>query len=284
MAHNNIPSETNSSETNAEEVITKLLQVMARLRDPQIGCPWDLEQSYATIAPSTLEEAYEVVDAIEREDFPHLQEELGDLLFQVVFYAQLGTEEKRFTFADIANSLVDKLITRHPHVFPDGTLESRVDSQRLSNQSQVIAQWETIKQQERERKGEAATLDGVPGNLPALLRAYKLQKRAARVGFDWPDVDDVIAKIDEELVELKAALADNDGDGIEEELGDLLFSVVNVSRHLKIDPEQTLRRVNNKFEARFRYLENRLQEQGTSVDDATLTQMDSLWEEAKQAE
>ena len=266
---------------NAEDAITRLLQVMARLRDPEIGCPWDLEQSYATIAPSTLEEAYEVVDAIEREDFPHLQEELGDLLFQVVFYAQLGAEEQRFTFADIVDSLVDKLITRHPHVFPDGTLHSKVDKQGLSSEAQVVTQWEAIKQQERERKGEGATLAGVPNALPALLRAYKLQKRAARVGFDWPQISAVVAKVDEELAEFKTALADDDRQATEEELGDVLFTMVNLSRHLKIDPEQALRRVNNKFEQRFRYLEDRLREQGIPVEQASLEQMDVLWEEAK---
>jgi len=254
-----------------------LLYLMARLRDPQTGCPWDIKQDYASIAPSTLEEAYEVVDAIEKQDFVHLKEELGDLLFQVIFYSQLGKEENRFEFAGIVNDLVEKLVRRHPHVFPDGTLRSKIDN-RHTLPSDVKARWEAIKQQERAAKGVQGLLADVPLNLPALSRATKLQKRAASVGFDWLDVQGPIAKVREELVEVEEALIAGDDAAVEEELGDLLFAVVNVSRYLKIDPEQALRKASQKFEQRFSYIEAHLDK---PLAEAGIEDMNRLWDEAK---
>jgi len=254
-----------------------LLYLMARLRDPQTGCPWDIKQDYASIAPSTLEEAYEVVDAIEKQDFVHLKEELGDLLFQVIFYSQLGKEENRFEFAGVVNDLVEKLVRRHPHVFPDGTLQSKIDN-RHTLPADVKQRWEAIKQQERDAKGAQSLLADVPVNLPALSRAAKLQKRAATVGFDWVDIQGPIAKVREELIEVEEALIADDHNAIEEELGDLFFAVVNVSRYLKIDPEQALRKASQKFESRFNYIENNLDK---SLDEATIEEMTYLWDEAK---
>ncbi len=258
--------------------IDDLLYLMARLRDPEAGCPWDIKQDYASIAPSTLEEAYEVVDAIEKQDFVHLKEELGDLLFQVIFYSQLGKEEQRFEFASVVSDLVAKLIRRHPHVFPDGTLHSRVDN-RHTLPVDVKARWEAIKQQERAAKGAQGLLADVPLNLPSLSRAAKLQKRAASVGFDWHDVYGPIAKVREELLEVEAELDSGDQQALEEELGDLLFAVVNIARYQKIDPEQALRRANHKFEQRFHYIETHSPK---PLTDATIDEMNLLWDEAKQ--
>lgn len=257
--------------------IDDLLYLMARLRDPESGCPWDIKQDYASIAPSTLEEAYEVVDAIEKADFVHLKEELGDLLFQVIFYSQLGKEEGRFEFESVVSTLVTKLIRRHPHVFPEGTLQSRVEN-RHTLPVDVKARWEAIKQQEREEKGAIGLLADIPLGLPALSRAAKLQKRAATAGFDWDDVNGPIAKVREELMEVEEALAADDINAIEEELGDLLFAVVNISRYLKIDPEQTLRKANQKFEARFHYMETH---SSKPLADAGMEEMNRLWDEAK---
>jgi ATP diphosphatase len=254
-----------------------LLYLMARLRDPQTGCPWDIKQDYATIAPSTLEEAYEVVDAIEKQDFVHLKEELGDLLFQVIFYSQLGKEENRFDFAGVVSDLVEKLVRRHPHVFPDGTLQSQIDN-RHTLPTDVKARWEAIKQQERAEKGVQGLLADVPLNLPSLSRAAKLQKRAASVGFDWDDVQGPIAKVREELLEVEEALVANDVKAIEEELGDLFFAVVNISRYLKIDPEQALRKANHKFEHRFNYIETHA---GKPLVESSIEEMNKLWDEAK---
>lgn len=261
-----------------------LLYLMARLREPGSGCPWDLKQSYATIAPSTLEEAYEVVDTIERGDHDHLREELGDLLFQVIFYSQLGKEEERFDFHSIVDGLVAKLLRRHPHVFPDGTLESRVESggeEQGSVPDDVKIRWEAIKQQERADKGAVGALDDVPLNLPALSRAAKLQKRASGVGFDWPGVEGPVAKVHEELKELEETLASGDGQAQREELGDLLFAVANVARHLKLDPEAALRGASRKFERRFRYVERRA---GDRFAEHSLAQLDGYWDEAKRSE
>lgn len=254
-----------------------LLYLMARLRDPQTGCSWDIKQDYATIAPSTLEEAYEVVDAIEKQDFVHLKEELGDLLFQVIFYSQLGKEENRFDFAGVVSDLVEKLVRRHPHVFPDGTLQSQIDN-RHTLPTDVKARWEAIKQQERAEKGVQGLLADVPLNLPSLSRAAKLQKRAASVGFDWDDVQGPIAKVREELLEVEEALVANDVKAIEEELGDLFFAVVNISRYLKIDPEQALRKANHKFEHRFNYIETHA---GKPLVESSIEEMNKLWDEAK---
>jgi nucleoside triphosphate diphosphatase len=254
-----------------------LLYLMARLRDPQTGCPWDIKQDYASIAPSTLEEAYEVVDAIEKQDFVHLKEELGDLLFQVIFYSQLGKEENRFEFAGVVNDLVEKLVRRHPHVFPEGTLQSKIDN-RHTLPAVVKARWEAIKQQEREAKGAHSLLADVPLNLPSLSRAAKLQKRAASVGFDWVDVQGPIAKVREELEEVEEALIAEDNEAIEEELGDLFFAVVNVSRYLKIDPERALRKASQKFEDRFSYIETHLNK---PLAEASIEEMTVLWDQAK---
>ena len=257
-----------------------LLYLMARLRDPQTGCPWDIKQDYASIAPSTLEEAYEVVDAIEKQDFVHLKEELGDLLFQVIFYSQIGKEENRFDFGGVVSDLVEKLVRRHPHVFPDGTLASKIDN-RHTLPADVKERWDAIKQQERDAKGAQGLLADVPVNLPALSRAAKLQKRAATVGFDWTDVQGPIDKVREELEEVEEALSSNDMAAVEEELGDLLFAVVNIARYIKIDPEQALRKANLKFENRFGYIETHLEK---PLAAASLEEMEALWVKAKESE
>ena len=257
--------------------IDDLLYLMTRLRDPEAGCPWDIKQDYTSIAPSTLEEAYEVVDAIEKQDFVHLKEELGDLLFQVIFYSQLGKEEERFEFSGVVSDLVAKLVRRHPHVFPDGTLQSRVDN-RHTLPGDVKARWETIKQQEREAKGVNGLLTDVPLNLPALSRAAKLQKRAASVGFDWDNVDGPIAKVREELVEVEAELRSGNHQALEEELGDLLFAAVNIARYMKIDPEQALRRANHKFEKRFGFIEANVSQ---PMEKTSIEEMNRLWGLAK---
>lgn len=257
--------------------LNDLIYLMQRLRDPADGCPWDLQQSYQSIVPSTIEEAYEVADAIERGDFDHLKEELGDLLFQVIFYSQLGAEEQRFDFHQIVDTLVAKLVRRHPHVFPHENLHERYGD-RPRNETEIKQRWEDIKQEEREAKGVRGTLDDIPLSLPALTRAAKLQKRAARVGFDWEDIQGPIAKVREELQEVEAALASGDMCAVEQEIGDLLFAVVNISRTLNQDPEGTLRRANRKFERRFRYIEENAP---ASLSDMTLQDMDRLWNQAK---
>ncbi|MDV7143806.1 nucleoside triphosphate pyrophosphohydrolase [Tropicimonas sp. TH_r6] len=254
----------------------RLLEIMARLRDPETGCPWDIEQSWDTIAPYTIEEAYEVADAIEREAWDELKGELGDLLLQVVYYTQMGTEEGRFTFAEIADTISDKMVARHPHVF--GT-ESRDKSAE-----QQTRDWEVVKAAERKEKGEHRTLDGVALGLPALLRAYKLQKRAARVGFDWDNADLVLDKIREEAEELAEASKSGDRDAIEDEMGDMLFVLANLSRHFGIEPEQALRRTNAKFTRRFGAVEDALHARGSSPAASTLEEMDALWNDAKTAE
>ncbi len=261
--------------------IDDLLHLMARLREPGTGCPWDLAQTYHSIAPSTIEEAYEVVDAIEKSDFRHLREELGDLLLQVIFYSQFGTEDGHFTFSEIVSELVEKLLRRHPHVFPEGTLESRVTKAEQRDESAVKASWEKIKREEREDKGKLGILDDVPLALPSLSRALKLQKRAANVGFDWPVLDAVVAKLEEEVAELKRAIAGDDSEAAAEELGDLLFAAVNLSRHLKLDPEAVLRAGNSKFERRFRFVESRVRELGMAIDALSLEELDRYWEQAK---
>lgn len=255
-----------------------LIYLMQRLRDPVDGCPWDVKQAYETIVPSTIEEAYEVADAIERGDLDHLKEELGDLLFQVIFYSQLGAEENRFDFHQVVDTLVTKLVRRHPHVFPGENLRERFGD-RPANESEIKQRWEDIKQEEREAKGARRTLDDVPVNLPALTRAAKLQKRAARTGFDWESVSGPIAKVREELLEVEQALASGDMAEVDAEIGDLLFAVVNISRTLKQDPEGSLRRANHKFERRFQYIEDQLQER---LGEASLEQMEALWVQAKE--
>ncbi|MWV17859.1 nucleoside triphosphate pyrophosphohydrolase [Pseudomonas sp. L-22-4S-12] len=264
-----------------------LLHLMARLRDPQHGCPWDLKQSYATIVPYTIEEAYEVADAIERSDFEHLPGELGDLLFQVVYYSQLAREEGRFEFAQVVDGITAKLIRRHPHVFVDGDLYGAPDAARLE-EAAVKQRWEELKAEERAEKAAApeqlSLLDDVPNALPALSRAAKLQKRAARVGFDWPEALPVVDKVREELDEVLEAMSENDPQAIAEEIGDLLFVVTNLARHLKVDPETALRSANGKFERRFRFIEQTLRAAGQPIENCSLEQLDALWGEAKQQE
>jgi ATP diphosphatase len=252
--------------------ITRLLDIMARLRNPQGGCPWDLEQTFRTIAPYTIEEAYEVADAIERDDLGALRGELGDLLFQVVFHAQMASERGAFAFDDVVAAICDKLERRHPHVFGDARIDSAA--------AQTVA-WEEQKRLERQQAG-AGVLDDVPLALPALTRANKLGKRAALVGFEWPEVAGALDKLDEELGELRKEVAEEAGEAaITNELGDVLFCIVNVCRYLKIDPETALRGANAKFERRFGYVERRLREQGRSTREATLEEMDKLWDEGK---
>jgi ATP diphosphatase len=264
-----------------------LLHLMARLRDPQHGCPWDLKQSYATIVPYTLEEAYEVADAIERGDFDHLPGELGDLLFQVVYYSQLAREEGRFEFAQVVDGITRKLVRRHPHVFPDGDLYGAPDMARLE-EAAIKQRWEEIKAEERAEKAAApqqlSLLDDVPQALPALSRAAKLQKRAAQVGFDWPEALPVVDKLREELDEVLEAMSENDAEAIAEEVGDLLFVAVNLARHLKVDPETALRAANNKFERRFHYIEQALRDAGRPIENCSLEELDALWGEAKKLE
>lgn len=264
-----------------------LLQLMARLRHPEHGCPWDLKQSYASIVPYTLEEAYEVADAIERGDFDHLPGELGDLLFQVVYYSQLAAEEGRFGFAEVVDGITTKLIRRHPHVFPDGDLYAAPDAARLE-EAAVKQRWEELKAEERAAKAEApeqlSLLDDVPQALPALSRAAKLQKRAAQVGFDWPEALPVLDKVREELDEVLEAMSENDPQAIAEELGDLLFVVVNLARHLKVEPEAVLRAANGKFERRFRFIEQALRDAGRPIENCSLDELDALWGEAKKQE
>lgn len=264
-----------------------LLHLMARLRDPQHGCPWDLKQSYATIVPHTIEEAYEVADAIERGDFEHLPGELGDLLFQVVYYSQLAREEGRFEFAQVVDGITRKLLRRHPHVFVDGDLYGAPDTSKLA-EAAVKQRWEEIKAQERAEKAavpeQLSLLDDVPTALPSLSRAIKLQKRAAQVGFDWPEALPVVDKVREELDEVLEAMSENDPEAISEEIGDLLFVVSNLARHLKVDPETALRAANGKFERRFRFIEQALREAGRNMEDCALDELDALWGEAKALE
>lgn len=264
-----------------------LLHLMARLRDPQHGCPWDLKQSYASIVPHTLEEAYEVADAIERGDFAHLPGELGDLLFQVVYYSQLAREEGRFEFAQVVDGITRKLLRRHPHVFVDGDLYGAPDPARLQ-EAAVRQRWEELKAEERAEKAAApqqlSLLDDVPMALPALSRAAKLQKRAARVGFDWPAALPVVDKVREELDEVLEAMSENDPQAVAEEIGDLLFVVTNLARHLEVDPESALRAANGKFEQRFRFIEQALREAGRAMEDCDLEELDALWGEAKKLE
>ena len=260
--------------------IERLLEIMARLRDREGGCPWDVAQDFATIAPYTIEEAYEVADAIARNDLAALKDELGDLLFQVVFHARMAEESGAFAFDDVARTVSDKMVRRHPHVFATAEI--------ADSEAQTVA-WEAHKAAERAAAGgqgrPAGTLDGVALALPALMRAIKLQNRAARVGFDWPDLVPVLDKLREELGEVEAEIAaGSPPDRLEDEIGDVLFVVANVARHLQIDPEVALRRTNAKFERRFRKIEERLAVIGKTPADSSLDEMDALWDEAKAEE
>lgn len=262
-----------------------LTALMARLRDPDLGCPWDLAQDFSTIVAHTLEEAYEVADAIERKDYPHLKDELGDLLFQVVFYAQLGREQNRFDLSAIIDNLVRKLLRRHPHVFPGGTLESSRAPGEVPEQSEINATWERIKAAERaagpERKPDPSILADIPAALPAMVKSEKVQKRAAAVGFDWTSVDQVFAKLEEESAEIRDALQHGNADAVEDEVGDLFFVCVNLARYLKVNPEKALRRANRKFEQRFRLMEQSLSGQDADFRSQDEAQLDTLWRQAK---
>lgn len=259
----------------ADHPVFRLLAIMDRLRDPASGCAWDLEQTFATIAPYTVEEAYEVADAIERNDLKDLKDELGDLLFQVVFHARMASEQKAFDFADVADAINDKMVRRHPHVFGD-------ESYRTAGEQTVA--WEVIKQQERTGKAKGGVLDDVPVGLPALTRAVKLSKRAARVGFVWPSAKEVLDKLDEEIAELKVEVASGDRDKLRGELGDVLFVIANLARALDIEPEDALRATNAKFVRRFHFIEDALAERGRTPEMSDLAEMDALWDEAKAAE
>lgn len=252
-----------------------LLAVMERLRDPQTGCPWDRQQTYATIVPYTIEEAYEVADAIAREDWADLRDELGDLLFQVVFYAQIAREEGRFDFNDVARGIAEKMTRRHPHVFADA---------RYADAAEQTAAWERLKAAEKTEL-LAGTLAGIPLALPALTRAVKLQKKASKVGFDWGALEPILAKIEEEIGEIRHEIATQaPTERLADELGDVLFAVTNLARHLQLDPEAALRGTNAKFERRFRQIEHWLAEQGRTPAESTLGEMDGLWERAKREE
>jgi MazG family protein len=255
--------------------IKPLLDIMAKLRDPNGGCPWDLEQNFSTIAPYTIEEAYEVAEAIAKGDMAELRDELGDLLLQVVFHAQMAAEASSFTFADVVTSISEKMIRRHPHVFGDATIKT-AEAQTEN--------WEVIKAAERKDKKRERALDDVPSALPALMRAQKLQARAARVGFDWPEVSGVIAKIREELMEVEQAMIAEDKAAVADELGDLLFAVTNLARFTGHDAETSLRGTNEKFIRRFNYVEEGITAQGKAMTDATLNEMGALWDEAKDKE
>lgn len=267
-----MPKDIDTSATAMEQ----LRAVMRRLRDPDGGCPWDLEQDFSTIAPYTIEEAYEVADAIERGDMEEFKQELGDLLMQVVFQSQIADEAGLFNFDDVAQAIADKMIARHPHVFGDSQATSAADvEQRI---------WEEQKDKEKQNKPRESILDDVTRGLPAVMRAQKLQKRAARVGFEWPEAINVLDKLEEEIEELREAIAANDKNNIHEEVGDLLFCVVNFGRMLGVDCETALRDVNGKFERRFKGIERGLKAQNKTLEDATLEEMEALWIAMKNAE
>jgi tetrapyrrole methylase family protein/MazG family protein/ATP diphosphatase len=254
--------------------VERLLEIMARLRDPERGCPWDREQTWASIAPHTIEEAYEIADAVERGDATHVRDELGDLLFQVVFQSRIAEEQGLFRFDDVVDAISEKLERRHPHVFGDACIASAAEQ---------TAAWERHKAEERKAKGgQGGVLDGVTLGLPALTRSAKLGQRAARVGFDWPDTAGVFDKIREELDELQQAVAGGDSTHVRDELGDLLFSVAQLARHLHVDPEGALRDAGGKFERRFRRMEARLAEQGRTAASTSAAELEALWAQAKQ--
>jgi len=287
----------NEAEFIKRSAIEKLVALMVMLRDQELGCPWDLEQTIESLVPYTLEEVYEVVDAIDKNDMVELKDELGDLLFQVVFYAQIACEEGLFTFDDVADSITAKLIRRHPHVFPDATIGSFGSKSYISS-DQVVVNWEAIKQEEkikklqhRAQRGQtekedstdaiASTLDDVPRSLPALERAYKLQKRAANTGFDWSDIAPVIEKLKEESAEFQSALETKNQQQIQAEIGDVLFTAVNLARHASVEPEIALRAANHRFEERFKWIETTLYSRDQTVDETNQEQLNELWEQAK---
>lgn len=265
--------------------VDQLLGIMRQLRDPHSGCAWDIKQNFQSIAPYTLEEAYEVVDAIERGDLDDLKDELGDLLLQVVFHAQMASEQNLFDFEDVARAIVDKMIRRHPHVFSDAVYQ---------NEEQLKTAWDAVKQQERQSRRDRlsadgkkpvneplSALDGIAVNLPALQRAEKIQKRAARVGFDWSDIAPVWDKLTEEIAEVREALMSDDADAVEDEIGDLLFTVVNLARHADVDSESALRRASGKFAERFKKVEQLANDQGQCLSAMQMEELDDLWEKSK---
>lgn len=259
----------------AEAELRRLLDIMAALRDPDHGCPWDQQQNFASIAPYTIEEAYEVADAIARQDFASLPDELGDLLFQVVYHARMAEEAGRFAFADVARLIADKMLRRHPHVFGDASARDAAAQ---------TAAWEEQKRAERAARSETGTLAGVPTGLPALTRAAKLTARAARVGFDWPDAAAVLDKLEEEAAELRAELAGADPERLADEVGDLLFVLANLARKLNLDPETCLRQANAKFLRRFNQMEQRAEDKQLTLQDMTLEAMEAAWQDAKRTE
>ena len=255
--------------------MTELLEIMRQLRDPECGCPWDIQQNFASIAPYTIEEAYEVADAIQRGDMHDLKDELGDLLLQVIFHAQMADEAELFNYSDVVDTLSEKLVRRHPHVFAD---------LQVDNDLELHERWEQEKQREREKKSvgsDESALDGVTLGIPALMRAQKLQKKAARVGFDWADPEPVFEKISEEIDEVREAMANGSQEEREEELGDLLFAVVNLVRQLGLDSETALRKANEKFSRRFRKLEGVVRDSGQSVEERTLEELEAIWQSVK---
>lgn len=276
----------------AKYSMADVVRLMACLRHPELGCNWDLKQTLRTLTSHTLEEVYEVVDAVEQGSAAQLCDELGDLLFQIVFYAQIAAEQQDFDFQDVCTAIVSKLLRRHPHIFPDGTLESFGSSASADiSAEQVAANWEQIKIRERESKATHAAsddapsvLDDVPAALPAMNRAAKLQKRAASVGFDWHNAEPVLAKLEEEIAELRAEMRSANQQRIEEEFGDVLFSCVNLARHLSVEPEASLRGANNRFETRFRTLEKRAAAAGNKPAGMSAEQLEQLWEEIKRTE
>jgi ATP diphosphatase len=260
---------------SAEAEIRRLLDIMAALRHPATGCPWDKTQTFDTIAPYTIEEAYEVADAIAQRDFAALPDELGDLLFQVVYHARMAEEAGRFAFADVARSISDKMIRRHPHVF----------SEAAGRNAEVqAAEWEAMKSAERAARSQSGALVGVPAGLPALTRALKLTNRAARVGFDWPDVEQVLEKLDEEIQELRAELANADSARLTDEVGDLLFVLANLARKLNLDPEACLRHANDKFSRRFNAMEHDFEVQAKTLAELSLNEMEAGWQRVKAEE
>ena len=299
-----LEARTNQNQDHDQRyTIDDLKYLMARLRDPERGCPWDVKQSFESIVSHTLEEAYEVADAIESGDRNDMRDELGDLLFQVIFYARIGEEEGSFDFTDITDAITTKLLRRHPHVFPNKDLKAYHPEGTSFSDDQIKGQWDAIKAEERALKAKqaaltgtqvkaASILDDIPNALPALGRAEKLQRRAANVGFDWDKVDDVFAKIEEEIGEIREVLQDAGNADLREayiherltdEVGDLLFCGVNLARFLKVKPDEALRSCHNKFTSRFNFIERTLAEKGKAFEDCTLAELESLWNEAKRS-
>ncbi len=259
--------------------IEDLKRLMERLRDPEYGCPWDLEQTYQSIAPFTLEECLELIDALEQSDYEHVKEELGDLLFQVIFYAQLGKEDGRFDFDSVVSGITAKLLRRHPHVFKDGELEGVIEDR--TSMASIKANWEKTKAEERAYRSQTSIMDDVPATLGALSRAQKLQKRAATVGFDFSSASDVSIRLLEEYRELEQAMVSGDQNEIENELGDILFTVVNIARHLKVDSEAALRKASRRFEDRIRAVERDAAAEGASLVGESAERLDERWQKAK---